>query len=54
MLQRLRRVGTGTLSEPGAEDVQLVAGRMEKYDAHAHSLVDVNHLSFGCEAPLTA
>jgi ferritin-like protein len=40
------------LSEPIVEDFQLVVDRIEKYDSHPESLVDVDDLSFCCKAPL--
>jgi hypothetical protein len=43
-----------TFGEPGVEDFQLVVGWIEKYDAHANSLVGVPNLSFGCEAHVIA
>ena len=49
--QLLERVCKRTSGEPGVEDFQLVVGRIEEYDAHANSLMGVDDLSFGREAP---
>ena len=51
-LQGLGRACRGAVSKPRGEDFQLFGAWIEKYDSHSYSLVDVNHLSFGCEAPL--
>ena len=50
----LKRVGKRMLGEPGVEDCQLIVGRIAERDAHAHSFVGVNDVSFGCEGPLIA
>jgi hypothetical protein len=42
------------LGEPGIEDFQLVLWRIEEYNTHANSLVDVKNLSFYHQSTLIA